>query len=103
MLMKHVDLQLREDLRKGLYVKNLSEVEVHGIKDVIHPLNQVMFKSRTRPSLNHVILILFFRIKEYGFKEIVGVLTFYQLQHNAGSCEQESDSDRHEHREQSLT
>jgi hypothetical protein len=45
-MMKNVDLQLREDVRKGVYVENLSEVEVHGMQDVIHLLNQVMFKSQ---------------------------------------------------------
>jgi kinesin family protein 15 len=34
------NLQMREDARKGVYVENLSEVEVHNVQDVIQLLIQ---------------------------------------------------------------
>lgn len=58
-MMKNVNLQLREDVRKGVYVENLSEVEVHGMQDVIHLLNQVMFKSQIYESFLEPFWFLF--------------------------------------------
>jgi kinesin family protein 15 len=34
---------MREDAKKGVYVENLSEVEVKGVNDVIRLLLQVSF------------------------------------------------------------
>ncbi len=34
-------LQMREDVRKGVYVDNLTEVEVNSVQDVIQLLSQV--------------------------------------------------------------
>lgn len=34
-------MQMREDVRKGVYVENLTEVEVHCVQDVIQLLCQV--------------------------------------------------------------
>lgn len=34
-------VQMREDTRTGVYVENLSEVEVHSVQDVIQLLIQV--------------------------------------------------------------
>jgi len=33
--------QMREDVRKGVYVENLTEVEVNSVQDVIQLLSQV--------------------------------------------------------------
>jgi hypothetical protein len=35
------DVQMREDVRKGVYVENLTEVEVNSVQDVIQLLSQV--------------------------------------------------------------
>lgn len=34
-------LQLREDVKKGVYVENLSEFEVHTVFDILKLLRQV--------------------------------------------------------------
>lgn len=39
---------MREDARTGVYVENLSEVEVHGVQDVIHLLIQVIVSSSSK-------------------------------------------------------
>ncbi len=39
---------MREDARTGVYVENLSEVEVHGVQDVIHLLIQVILSSSSK-------------------------------------------------------
>ena len=36
-----VNVQMREDVRKGVYVENLTEVEVNSVQDVIQLLSQV--------------------------------------------------------------
>jgi hypothetical protein len=34
-------LQIREDVKKGIYVENLKEIEVASARDVLHQLIQV--------------------------------------------------------------
>lgn len=40
---------MREDVRKGVYVENLTEVEVNSVQDVIQLLSQV--RSTTPPDM----------------------------------------------------
>ena len=39
-------MQMREDVRKGVYVENLTEVEVNSVQDVIQLLSQVTCTAR---------------------------------------------------------
>lgn len=87
-----LSLQIREDVKTGVYVENLKEVEVKSVHDVVQLLIQVS-SLRWNPLLsccnpNCIAAKLVLTCLVYPF---------------SGSCQQESCGDKHEQRKQQIT
>lgn len=53
-------MQLREDIRRGIYVENLTELEVETVGDILKLLFQVDNISDNLPPVDSEMIIIFF-------------------------------------------